>query len=395
MNRTNKLTKNYLPTQIFYIAYSCYLSCSAFIVNVWPDLSDIIKVLSLLMLMIAILFINMDFVSLIKVVALVLVGAFYFIRLGNLQIFILILFCVTSKDINLKQLVKIDFLVRSVCIILTNVGCLVGFIEDVTVVRVDVASKLIRHSLGYSHPNTAFLMVFVAIIDFLVICYLNKKFNIVKIVIALTVAFFYQYMTDSRSGFLCLILFIALLLLEKRLRITKVKAVKLVIIWMPLILLVVSVCLVQMYSTGVNWVIRLNEILSGRIKSAKYFLDTYGVNLFGVSTERLSSIDAIQGGERAYILDNLFFNLIISYGLIFTTLFIVMYYSTVKRMLKNNNEIYVIVLSIFAILGLVEGAFLNIDFNFYIFSFSATIYSKYFYERSLRITRSKGIKSRC
>ena len=392
MSNINYIKKNNISNQLVYMAYACYLSCSAFIVNVLPDVSDILKILSLFLLLVSLLFVDRNLSTYIKIGLLVLAGLLYYIHFGYLQIFIIILFCVSAKNINMKQIVLLDFYVRSICILLTNIFCLTGLIEDITVIRYDATTAIIRHSLGYSHPNVAFLMVFVAIVDYLIINYLDNKLNVVKIFSTVGIAFIYQQVTDSRSGFVCLIIFMLLIVCEKKFHFTRLKIVRAVLMCLPVVLLLLSVLLVQMYSAGISFVYQIDQLLTGRIRSAYYFLNTYGVHLFGINTERLSTIDAIISGNRAYVLDNLYFNLIISYGAIFTIVFLLIYFKAIKALLKDSGEIYALVLSVFAILGLVEGAFLNIDFNFYIVCLNIGIYNRLF--RAQRISYKNRIKNK-
>ena len=108
-----------------------------------------------------------------------------------------------------------------------------------------------------------------------------------------------------------------------------------------------------------------------------HFFHQYGISILGQITKRVSTGQAEVTGERALVLDNFYANLLIVYGIVFTAIYLLLHVGTSFYLVEKKRYDLLIVSTIIAIYGLVEGIPLNIDYNYFIVLFGMVIYSGY------------------
>lgn len=363
---------------VYLTGYSLYLSAISFIYNIAPSLSKFFKGGGICLILIALL---MDPIPIKKIMFRAVVAclvAMLSIKASAFSTAIFFLFTFAFYQVSFKRLLKIDFIIRTFGIAVSTVMYMFGFAADNILIRYSTKGALIRHSMGYVHPNTAFLMIFIALLDYLIICYWNKTLNPVKIILALSIAYVYQWQTGSRSSFVVLCGASVLLYLELRYSITSVSIINKSICGSSLIALCVSLILTKIYDSGGMVAVELNRLMTSRLSSMSYFWNTYGTSLFGTQTVRVGTLEALNSGTRAYILDNFYMNLLVSYGLVFTVVFLYLVCTTSKKLVEVGHSELAIVWCMFCLLGITEGAIINIDYNFFAVTMVVVLYYKYF-----------------
>ena len=352
--------------QIYLMGYMCYVISNSFVYNVSPLLSRCIKVGGVLLIALAYLGERIPVKRLFARCLVLTIIAVCLLNTESYSVAIFFLFVMASKEVRTSKLVRADFITRASGVIMTTIMYILDFASDNTLIRYSETGTIVRHSMGYVHPNTAFMMLFVVLLDYLVISFQNKTLNYKKEIVIILIAYIYQKQTGSRSGFVILLLACSMFCLEKRYHIvSRNSTVRFIITYASLFSLTVSYVLTKAYDKGGSIAIFLNKLLTGRLRSMSYFLNTYGISVFGKQTVRVGMMEAMSTGNRAYILDNFYMNLLVSYGVLFAFVFLILVCTTTRRLFLNDLPEFAIVWFMFCILGITEGAIINIDFNFY------------------------------
>lgn len=116
-----------------------------------------------------------------------------------------------------------------------------------------------------------------------------------------------------------------LLYIELRFSITQIACIKKIISNTAIISLYASLILTKIYDLGGAIAVEFNRLMTSRLSSMSCFLNTYGISFLGRQTIRVGTLEALNSGTQAYILDNFYMNLLVSYGLLFTRVFFVLY----------------------------------------------------------------------
>lgn len=360
---------------VYLTGYSLYLAAISFVYNIVPSISRYFKMGGIALVLVALLMKPIPIKRLIYRIAVITLIAILSLKASAFSTAIFFLFVFASNEVSFEKILKTDFAIRSFGITVSTVLFLFGFAADNILIRYSQNGVLIRHSIGYVHPNTAFLMVFVALLDYLILSYWRKNLSIIKIVIVILIAYIYQWLTGSRSSFVILCMASTLFYMESRFSITKVTYIKKIICNTAILSLAVSLILTKVYDMGGTIAIELNRLMTNRLSSMSYFLNTYGISFLGKQTVRVGTLEALDSGTRAYILDNFYMNLLVSYGLIFTCVFLYLIYITSKKLIEVGHSELAIVWSMFCLLGITEGAIINIDYNYFAVSMVVVLYA--------------------
>nr|WP_297707387.1 glycosyltransferase family 4 protein [uncultured Butyrivibrio sp.] len=203
---------------------------------------------------------------------------------------------------------------------------------------------ILRHSLGYPHPNTLHASYFVLAVFVL---YLARKLSpkyITAISVALLLGNGYVFMYSvSRNGFLgvCIYVLLNLYLVWRKER-SKLENVLLQLI-MPLgVLFIVFVPLI---ADGAVYE-KLNTVLAGRVVYTKYYLTYEPLRLFG--------IESIPVPEERYVIDSSYIYLLFRLGIIPFILSLVLLFLTIRDAVKENRKAELAILLGFSIYGVLE-----------------------------------------
>lgn len=217
--------------------------------------------------------------------------------------------------------------------------------------------QISRNSLGYGHPNTAFIVLFNLVCLYVFLNY--RKINLARIISIALIFLGFYYLTLSRTGFFCSMFLVMLMFLLKFKLIERIK-------WMlqftPIICFVFSFITGYFFNSHNSILVKLDQLLSGRLSLEKFFLNNYNINLFGQKI-------VYQTGQSYLVLDNFYLNMLLSYGAIITMIYLISNWLLLRKLLKNkNNEVMCLILVCYSIYGLTEtfltNVFLNTSFLF-------------------------------
>ena len=268
----------------------------------------------------------------------------------NGNIMLTILFIIVGKRIDFDKFIKYDYKIKISLIIIIVFFCKLGLSQDVVMIRED---GLIRHSLGFSHPNGLGLYLFCVCAD---IVYLNYSKIKIKNLIILTISFFIcHFICDSRAATLGIIIMLItrLFLKKEKIEISKI------FYYLPIILTFLSFALSYafMKNPSNNLLMLINTITSGRLKCASQFIDSYNLNLFGNYFEYYGQWKT--RGQYLTVLDNAYVHLYLQYGLILATIVLLAITLSINNAIKSNNKKIMCCIIAFLFFGLMgQGVFL-------------------------------------
>lgn len=215
-----------------------------------------------------------------------------------------------------------------------------GILESAKLSRVVGNIYIQRNSLGFSHPNTAFLYFFYIILGYYYISKNTKLFFIVTIISS----FIVYKMTLCRTGFICIIIFLLSVLI-----LSKLKKMRIIRYLFPILFIFT---LILAYKFG-DYNSFLNQLSSNRLYLWKYYISNHLV--FNISGNKL---------VPSYIIDNLYLNIILSFGIVGLILYVIMYYFSGRNVEKNIK--LSIIFNIVLIYGIFETHTINSGINFLI-----------------------------
>ncbi|MCL1950249.1 MAG: hypothetical protein FWF59_11010 [Turicibacter sp.] len=231
-----------------------------------------------------------------------------------------------------------------------------GIISPVTVMR---ANGTLRSSLGFWHPNTTGGMILIIFIVYL----LKKKNKPSFLVLSSFVLIFFllNIFLDSRTGLIGIILIIfGIIFLRISEKLTpsspllKPTFQSRLIFILPFLFLFSSLFISLLFTRESIFFLHLNRLLTGRIDLGHFYLNEYPITLWGIPIfENAGDQNSInQIGFR--FLDNAFLFSLLSLGILFTFLRIILIYLISKYLLLRGHKYIIVILIGFLFFGFME-----------------------------------------
>lgn len=349
---------------IFDFIYGFYIFNNLFIVNVSDSFSKIINIILLCLLFVKYLVQKHSKKELFISLSLLIITILSFFYTGKYYFLIFILFFITSSFVNDRNTVKLIFKIMIISVIMTFISYILGLSKDFIMYRYDSNFNIlgIRHSYGFDHPNTLSYAILTIIIMYIYIY--TDKIDIFKSAIIMTIELIFYNITGNRSA--VIISFIAIILNygyknSNRIYINLIKNSR----FLPIILAMISIISVVCYSKFNNNLINeINMLMSGRIKSASYFLFNYPIKLFGNNFELTGTVESSATGKQEIILDNFYISLLSQYGAIFFCGTIYLYYKALKSLTIKKRYLVINTIILILIIGISEQIAIFPKFNF-------------------------------
>ena len=316
-----------------------------FVINL-TDISEIINIektfriaiylVLAILFIIKIIFTKYSKKQLIVIAVFGLISLYITYILDNYMFIINFLAIVGIKDIKMNNVVKIDIIVKLFFLLFHTIIYFYDYLcnyENVVGTFVYTKAYGIRHSLYFSHPNTAAGITIWLAIDML---YISKNISKTYIISTLIILFYY-YFTVSRTSIIVYILFSLLLLLNNKKPEYFNKKTNFILKYLIDILAIGSIVLVLIPTVinNSNIIEYIDKILSKRLYFSQWALDLYGFNL--LPNAETSILD------KALIVDNFYIRCLVSYGFI-THLMLSIKYKLLPKNIKNMDRIILMLL---------------------------------------------------
>lgn len=297
--------------------------------------------------------------SFLEVILSVCVCVLVFIYADNLILIKDLLIIVASKDINIDKNLKFNFVVRTLMLLVIVTLFYLGKTDDYTMLRGD---SVVRNGMGFGHPNTFAGVVFSV---FMIWCYFKiKKMKWYDFGIGILLIGLIDGLCNSRTSEMVMAIALFLMLIVQiKPKFFFCHIVKMFVYLEYFILTILSMIAAYLYSIGNPIGIKLDTLLTGRLRLAGLFFKEYGISLLGHRITFVSSRVAIQENTLTWVLDNLYMYLLIHLGIIVFVLVFVIIKKCIDILYTNKNVGGILVIVSYMIFGLAETGMIRFEYN--------------------------------
>lgn len=277
---------------------------------------------------------------------------YYYARDGRLML--VYCYSISSKNIKPEKIMSVALISISFILIFVISLRFLNIIPDITeyMTRTDGS---IRNGLGFYVANVAsyhFLTI-----TLLYIFVRKEKITIVEMIVMYIINLAIFNLTKTRNSFLATNIAMTLTILVKYIKSDKFHKIFGIISTASYILGAASIFLLTLfYGTGSELALKLNQLLTGRLKLAWDGLNTtFGVTLLG------QNISTYTGSYS--VIDSSYINCLVVYGIIFFILMLVFFTTFVHFAVKAGDKYLVIVLFVIAYYSVFDGAWLMFGYD--------------------------------
>lgn len=228
--------------------------------------------------------------------------------------------------------------------------------------------------MGFSHPNVFGTFVLSIMSEYIYLKY--RKLNILDVAIIVIVIWIIGYYADSRTSQMCLGILIIFSLFVRKNEKKFGKKINNVISNTFFICAAISFISAFLYSRN-NWLmIKINEIITGRLNFIVQFFKEYKISAFGNEIIIIGTKLSSETGLKPWILDNAYSLILLRYGII-TFLMLGVYLNLFfKKAYENKEYIIILIMLVFLLFGLLESGIVKVEYNIFWLYFSKLLYDK-------------------
>ena len=232
--------------------------------------------------------------------------------------------------------------------------CNIGIATDVVIEY----EGMVRHSLGFTNPNTLGIAVFVLVCDIFYVSELKLNLALLTIISAIVI-WLYAVARSRTSVYAILAIMFFSIMYRVFKKFFKTKFAKLLYFAVPLIASGITYIVVDSYARHQQFATDVNEFLSGRVSAIAIFTNLLTPTFWGQPIGE--TLDRTLDNTYAFVLYDL--------GILVSILFIIFYFKTVRSNFKYGNIPLIITLIAFLIFGLSEHLWINVDYNVFMLAF--------------------------
>ncbi len=289
-----------------------------------------------------------------------------FSRQTHILVFVALIYAL--RNIELKNIVAVGSRVMMIALFVIASSACLKIIPNALAFR----EGAVRYSLGFDHPTfPQYLLMMVVIAN----CYLfGANISYSTLGLEALAAVCLNQLTNSRAGFMIVIIVVGVTALCKLLdkhkckidKLMSYKAVRIILISAPIIVYLVSALLALMHSYGINFAEKIDILLSQRIYLMRLAVVEQKITLFGKSI--------IWNKQGWYFgLDNAYFYLLYNRGLVILGLFVILYMYLIYKAIQNKDWWLLFLIMIILIDGLIDPILDDYKYNYFIFMVSGLI----------------------
>ncbi len=308
------------------------------------------------------------------IILLTILSILIFLVAHNKNVFLLLIFLISLRKLDFDKLIKITFNIFIFIFLITISLSLMGIIPDWIFYR----GSIVRHSLGFVYATDA-IGIYLSII--IMYFYIRKsKATYIELMILETINIFLYKFTDGRLSFILVSIILGIMLLSKFKFVKKLynyfmnkKVFKILCCTLPIILFLMFNFITLLYTNNNSFAIRVNELLSNRLKYTSEAYKEYGVTLFGEQIEwngwgghGYIDTDEMESFNYNYV-DSSYARVMLDYGIVFCSIVLLGYTFTLTHNYDKNKWLIFSLLFI-CIWSFVEQHLVNIGRNIFVIS---------------------------
>lgn len=383
MKITNGKGKVNLGTFLFVLAYSLFLGRVAIgnttfveYISIYGTMLIVVALVGLFCIGTKLALCDRYTLRALILIAVIVVVFFVGYRYSTyIDLIILLVLMIGSKNIKLEDVVKCHFIIYSTIMTIAMICALLGLIENYVIFS---TLRGYRYSLGNTYPTDFAAGIYYLVLDFV---YLKrKKWKTQYSIGIILISWIVYRITDANTSFvlLCCIA-IMLIFMQKKwgIRILSSKPVQNVIVFSFPVLAILSIGIHYVYTVVSSPILLgLDVLLNNRLSYGHQAIQRYGLSMFGKQIEFIGAGWGTSAGSYFYV-DNGYLQIALIYGIVILLVFCLGFaYVCYKNKLQQTDLTLLMILFFIAISGLLEPRFFNILYNSFIFAISIELFSK-------------------
>lgn len=323
------------------------LGGSSRILPIEQNFDTILSLLGTLFFIMNILSAKYPLKTLLQYVAIVLLGMYTSMQVGNVSIFITIATILAIRKERFDEVIRFIYLCEVGFLFVHTLYMIVYALFFSTNVLFTLVNGDMRFNFGFGHPNVAAIILVNLFFMWAWINYNNIRKKQLLAILLIEIATY--LLTNSRTALLITIVFLLLLYFGKVVNgkhlLTRIGASFLfpvlgVIMW----LLVIG------YLNGNLISIAINQILTSRIKLGAFAVDRFGYSLFGQDLSHFSMVWDSAWGLNTFTFDNIYTYTMVNVGIVWLVLCAILF----SKLAWNKNVKVNIFIIVWALYGITE-----------------------------------------
>ena len=325
--------------------------------------------------------------------AVLLIVAVLLIRYNVMTLYTLILFVFFSRNIKFEKIAKITEIMSLLTVIFIISSSYLGIIRNY-VSRDDILR--VRESIGFRYP--LYPAAFACNIITMFLCADKDNIKWKKIFLYSALCIWVYLKTKSRLSFIISVIIIlyAVYIKLKGYNIKNNKIICYALVSSFVVLFALSLYISINYQPSVPLYKNLNLILSGRLSLQNSAINNYGMSAFGKNIAQNGwALDMNgknmtgQGGHIYNYIDNLYLQLLVIRGWIFTVLVVALFTYVSYKVYKEHRYVLLFALASLAIRFFVDDLALQLCYNGLWFAVAKYIFSNSYEEKNNAVVNSK------
>lgn len=307
--------------------------------------------------------------ELICIIGVVIFFGISYLKSGYVELLILMLLLISTKNIELEEIVKIHFYTYLTITIIAIVCSLLGIIENYFTYSID---RGYRYSLGNTYSTDFSAGIFYLVLDWAYLKRNNWKriYSFSIIVISVIV----YKITDAKANMIFSIV-ISIILLISNFKIFNKKGFRKIVSYSFLILAICSITIQEIYIKSQSEILKkIDIIFNNRLSYGAYAINNYGLSLFGRHINFYGNGWGTKSTTYFYV-DNAYLQLTLIYGIVILAFFCVGYLIAIRKRKDIIDSKLLIILFVIAVSNIIEPRFYNLIYNPFIFVISLSFFN--------------------
>lgn len=372
--RINNFGEMEASSAFFYAAFACFCTARAVSVAYFDtSFSDLKETIAISLEVATLLLLFLKYASqrytprsfALLMIAIVLTG-YCSLRAGRLDLLWAVLFIGASQNIRIRSLAAISLVVSICSVLLTVLMWSIDVFENVQIMKL---GGDVQNSYGYTHPNQFGKVLMSVVVSFIVLGW--GRIRILRFAVIVVFVAAIQYITGSRTAAVFSIAAALICVFAQRSSLGYVR-------WLAMALAVVPILLsfYFMYFYGMqSWHYILDGLLSNRLHWMHYYIDNYGLSLFGQGTDSFEALN-FSTVDSSFLVDNAFAYILIRYGIVPFAILIIAHLCLVSRRYVSVEPEALAMLGLMFLVGFSESYFFQFDFNYFLVAYGSLLYGQ-------------------
>ena len=272
----------------------------------------------------------------------------------NANILLLMLLMIGGKDISFRKIVYIHMLTIASLLIITMGSTAIGLIENV--VYAPEERSVIRYAFGMTYPTNFAAYVFYLTMDYWY--WRGKNLSYFDIGITALLGIFVFVFCGARCSTICFCLGVIFMFFYKHRLENKGLAV---LLSMSMSFASIGSILLSMFYTYRNpYLVKLDSLLSSRLRLGRKGIDIYGFRLWGQAISMNGNAEGEYAGKY-FFLDSSYLQCGIIYGVVIMGLILLAFFAIGNQARRNQEWALLWIMALIAIHSIMEQHLLEIS----------------------------------